>query len=129
EGLLPLTQHALSVLPCLAYHDYEGIALSLDERERLVADLGDKSLMLLRNHGTMALGATAGECWVGMYYLERACKLQLMALAGGRVHVLLAPEAARAEVRNQTAFVMPAMGALAWPGCLRQLSRRSPGYD
>src|SRR5206468_3504413 len=84
EGLLPLSQHALIVLPRLAYHDYEGIALNLDERERLVADIGDKTLMLLRNHGTLAVGDTAANCWVGMYYLERACKQQVMALAGGR---------------------------------------------
>ncbi len=71
EGLLPLSQHALIVLPCLAYHDYEGIALDHDERERLVADLGDKSLMLLWNHGTLAVGETAGECWMGIY-LSRA---------------------------------------------------------
>src|SRR5271168_2177351 len=68
EGLLPLSQHALIVLPRLAYHDYEGIALNLDERERLVADLGDKSLCLLRNHGTLAVGETAGECWTGMFF-------------------------------------------------------------
>ena len=61
EGLLPLSQHALIVQGSLAYHDYEGIALNLDERERLVADLGDKTLMLLRNHGTLSVGATAAN--------------------------------------------------------------------
>ena len=102
EGLLPLSQHALVVLPQLAYHDYEGIALNLDERERLVADLGDKSLMLLRNHGTLAVGSTAAECWMGMFYLERACKQQVMALSAGREHVLLAPQAAQDVVRSQS---------------------------
>src|SRR3954469_85667 len=58
QGLMPITQHSLIVLPRLAYHDYEGIALNLDERERLVASLGDKTLMLLRNHGTLATGET-----------------------------------------------------------------------
>jgi ribulose-5-phosphate 4-epimerase/fuculose-1-phosphate aldolase len=127
EGLLPLSQHALIVLPRLAYHDYEGIALNLDERERLVADLGDKHLMLLRNHGTLAVGDTAANCWVGMYYLERACKQQVMALAGGRTTVLMAPDAAQAEVKNQVARGIG--GALAWPGCLRKLDRELPGYD
>jgi len=84
EGLLPISQHALIVLPMLAYHDYEGIALNLDERERIVADLGDKKLMLLRNHGTLSVGRTAGDCWVGMFYLERACLQQVMALSAGR---------------------------------------------
>ncbi|MFI4973282.1 MAG: class II aldolase/adducin family protein [Caulobacterales bacterium] len=127
EGLLPLSQHALIVLPKLAYHDYEGIALNLDERERLVRDLGDKSLMLLRNHGTLALGQTAGECWNGMYYLERACKQQVMALSVGRENVLIAPRSAQEEVGNQTGRGVG--GALAWPGCLRKLDRLSPGYD
>jgi ribulose-5-phosphate 4-epimerase/fuculose-1-phosphate aldolase len=127
EGLLPLSQHALVVLPRLAYHDYEGIALNHDERERLVADLGDKNLMLLRNHGTLSAGATAGDCFVGMFYLERACKMQILALSGGRGHVLLAPQAAQDEVRSQTAAGMG--GPLAWPACLRKLDRELPGYD
>lgn len=127
EGLLPLSQHALIVLPRLAYHDYEGIALNLDERERLVADIGDKSLMLLRNHGTLSVGESAADCWVGMFYLERACKQQVMALSAGRENVLFAPEASQAEVRSQTARGIG--GALAWPGCLRRLDRELPGYD
>ncbi|WP_293678603.1 class II aldolase/adducin family protein [uncultured Phenylobacterium sp.] len=126
-GLLPLSQHALIVLPRLAYHDYEGIALNHDERERLVADLGDKTLMLLRNHGTLSAGATAADCWVGMYYLERSCTMQVMAMSAGRDNVLIAPDAAQAEVLAQTARGMG--GALAWPACLRKLDRESPGYD
>ena len=129
EGLLPLSQHALGVLPRLAYHDYEGIALNLDERARLVRDLGTHSLMLLRNHGTLALGGTAAEAWLGMYFLERACAQQVMALSGGRHGVLIAPAAAQQEVRAQTAGDGVALGArLAWPGLLRRLDRRSPGY-
>ena len=127
EGLLPLSQHALIVLPRLAYHDYEGIALNLDERERLVADIGDKTLMLLRNHGTLSVGDSAADCWIGMFYLERACKQQVMALSAGRENVLFAPEAAQAEVKSQVARGIG--GKLAWPGCLRQLDRESPGYD
>ena len=127
EGLLPLSQHALIVLPQLAYHDYEGIALDLGERERLVADIGDKKLMLLRNHGTLAVGETAGDCWVGMYYLERACKQQVQALSGGRENVLLAPDAAVAEVKSQVGRGLG--GGLAWPACLRKLDRNLPGYD
>ncbi|MFZ5719599.1 MAG: class II aldolase/adducin family protein [Pseudomonadota bacterium] len=127
DGLLPLSQHALIVLPRLAYHDYEGIALNHDERERLVADIGDKSLMLLRNHGTLAVGATAADCWVGMYYLERACRMQIDALSAGRDSVLIAPEAAQAEVKSQVGGGIG--GGLAWPACLRKLDRELPGYD
>ncbi|WP_293904344.1 class II aldolase/adducin family protein [Phenylobacterium sp.] len=126
-GLLPLTQHSLIALPRLAYHDYEGIALNHDERERLVADLGDKTLMLLKNHGTLSVGETAANCWVGMYYLERSCTMQVKAMSGGRDNVLIAPEASQAEVRSQVAGGVG--GGLAWPACLRKLDRALPGYD
>ena len=129
EGLLPLSQHALVVLPLLAYHDYEGLALNLDERQRLVRDLGDKSLMILRNHGTLATGGTAGEAWMGLFHLERACKMQVLALTAGREGVLLAPESAREEVRKVVDGGLAGMSQLPWPGQLRRLERRSPGYD
>src|SRR3954469_24401047 len=83
EGLLPLTQTAMLIRGELAYHDYEGVAVDLSERERLVADLGDKSAMLLRNHGTLAVGASVGECFLKLYFLERACQAQILALAAG----------------------------------------------
>ena len=127
DGLLPLSQHALIVRTMLAYHDYEGIALNLDERERLVADIGEKKMMLLRNHGTLAVGETAAECWINMFYLERACKQQVMALSAGRENVLLAPQAAQDEVKSQMSRGLG--GQLAWPGALRLLDRSLPGYD
>ena len=128
-GLLPLSQHALIVLPQLAYHDYEGIALNLDERERLVVDLGDKTAMLLRNHGTLAVGASAAECWLTMYYLEQACHQQVLALSAGRAGVLLAPDAAQKAVRGQVSRRRDQLAKLAWPAALRRLDRESPGYD
>jgi len=128
-GLLPLSQHALVVLPHLAYHGYEGIALNLEERERLVADLGDKSLMMLRNHGTLAAGATAAAAWVGLWHLERACKMQVMALSAGRDGVLIAPQAAQDEVAKVVGGGFASMSSLPWPGLLRRLDRLSPGYD
>ena len=127
DGLLPISQHALIVLPRLAYHCYEGIALNPEEKTRLVADLGDKTLMLLRNHGTLSAAKSAADCWTGMFFLERACLQQVMALSAGRENVLIAPEGAQAEVRQQVGRGMG--GALAWPGCLRKLDRESPGYD
>ena len=129
EGLLPLSQHALAVMPHLAYHDYEGIALNLDERVRLVRDLGDKSLMMLRNHGTLAIGPTAGAAWVALFHLERACKMQVMALSAGRERVLMASESAQAEVTKVVAGGFEKMSDLPWPGLLRKLDRHSPGYD
>jgi ribulose-5-phosphate 4-epimerase/fuculose-1-phosphate aldolase len=127
EGLLPLSQHALICLPRLGYHDYEGIALNHEEKDRLVHDLADNTMMLLRNHGTLTVGKTAADCWAHMFYLERACKQQVMALSAGRENVLIAPPASQEEVARQVSRGIG--GALAWPACLRRLDRESPGYD
>ena len=127
EGLLPLTQNALLALPHLAYHDYEGVALELSERERLVRDLGDKSLMLLRNHGSLALGPSAAQAFIGLYILERACRQQIMALSAGRSGVLEASSDAQAIVRTQSAIL--GYVDFIWPALLRRLDRRLPGYD
>jgi ribulose-5-phosphate 4-epimerase/fuculose-1-phosphate aldolase len=129
EGLLPISQQALIVMGSLAHHDYEGIALNLEERERIVADLGEKKLMLLRNHGTLTVGSSASEAWINMFFLERACMQQVMALSVGRDNILIAPEAAQAEVGNQTRNGMGMVSNLAWPGLLRRLDRELPGYD
>ena len=83
DGLLPLTQTAMLVRGDIAFHDYEGVAVDLNERERLVADLGDKNVMILRNHGTLAVGGSVGECFVRLYFIERACQAQIMALSAG----------------------------------------------
>jgi ribulose-5-phosphate 4-epimerase/fuculose-1-phosphate aldolase len=127
DGLLPISQHALLVIPHIAYHEYEGVALDLGERERLVRDLGDKQLMLLWNHGTLSTGETAADCWQGIFFLERACRMQVMALSGGRENLRYPGTAAIETVRGQSRGGM--RGALAWPGCLRKLDRESPGYD
>jgi ribulose-5-phosphate 4-epimerase/fuculose-1-phosphate aldolase len=129
EGLLPISQQALVVLPNLAYHDYEGIALDLDERERLVKDLGDKTTMMLWNHGTLAVGETASQCWLSIFFLERACQIQVLASAQGREHLRLAPDHAIQTVEVQQAATRGMGAMLAWPGCLRKLDRESPGYD
>lgn len=128
EGLLPVSQNACLLQHQVAYHGYEGLALNHDERERLVADLGDKPLMLLRNHGTLAVGETAAQAWIGIFFLERACAQQVAALSGGREHILLAPDEAQAETKEQGRGI-GFISSLAWPGALRQLDRKSPGYD
>jgi ribulose-5-phosphate 4-epimerase/fuculose-1-phosphate aldolase len=128
HGLLPINQNACLLQSQIAYHGYEGLALNHDERERLVADMGDKNLMLLRNHGTLAVGGTAAQAWVGIFFLERACAQQVAALTAGPDQVLLAPDAAQAETRQQGQG-LPFVAALAWPGALRQLHLKSPGFD
>jgi ribulose-5-phosphate 4-epimerase/fuculose-1-phosphate aldolase len=98
HGLLPLTQHALRFHNRLAYHAYEGIALELAERERLVADMGAHNAMILRNHGLLAAGRTIPEAFVNIYYLERACQAQIKATSGG-AELVVPPE----EVCERTA--------------------------
>lgn len=83
DGLLPLTQHALKFYGNLAYHTYEGIALSLEERERLVADLGSHKAMILRNHGLLAAGGSVAAAFHEIYFLERACQAQIQAMSAG----------------------------------------------
>src|ERR1041384_2034054 len=94
EGLLPLTQTAMVIRDEIAYHDYEGIAVDLTERERLVADLGDKSAMILRNHGTLIIGENVGEAFIKIYFLERACEAQVKALSAGSQNLSNPPQGA-----------------------------------
>src|ERR1700694_1863583 len=82
DGLLPISQQAMLALSSLAYHDYEGLALNEDEKRRLVADLGDKSHLILRNHGLLTVGRTAAEAFLSMFLFERACKIQILAQSG-----------------------------------------------
>jgi ribulose-5-phosphate 4-epimerase/fuculose-1-phosphate aldolase len=135
EGLLPLNQRALSLIPRLSYHDYEGVALNLDERERLVTDLGDTKIMLLRNHGTLAFGASPGEAWTYIHQLETACTAQVRTLSIGRENVLIAPEAAQAEVKRQHEAPRNSLQGerstfdLVWEAALRKAERHLPGFD
>src|SRR5262245_12677143 len=83
QGLLPISQQSSSSLASLAYYDSVGLAVNEDEKPRLVADLGDKRNLILRNHGLLTIGSNAADAFLGMYLLERACEIQLMAQAGG----------------------------------------------
>ena len=131
DGLLALSQTAMIVQHDLSYHDYEGIALDHGERERLVADLGTTSNMILRNHGTMTVGGTAAECFLRMFFLERACTMQVRALSAGRDGVLHGTDDVRAVVKEQSnpEGTKVLANQLAWPGLLRKLDRTMPGYD
>jgi ribulose-5-phosphate 4-epimerase/fuculose-1-phosphate aldolase len=127
DGLLALEQTAMLVAGQVAYHEYEGVALLLDERPRLVADLGTQNLMLLRNHGTLAVGPTVGEAFLGMYFLERACATQVAALAGG-VKLHHPSPAVKELVRQQAMHGVPAVAKLAWDAQLRMLDAKDPSY-
>jgi len=128
EGLLPLTQTAMLVRGDLAFHDYEGVAVDLDERERIVADLGTKSAMLLRNHGTLAVGRNVGEAFVKLYFLERACQAQIYALSAGE-NINNPPQGAPEVAAEQGAAGLTlAANLLAWPALLRKAHRLDPEF-
>ena len=128
DGLLPLTQTAMLIRDEVAYHDYEGVAVDLDERERLVADLGPKCAMLLRNHGTLAVGETVGEAFIRIYFLERACQAQILALSAGD-NLNNPPQGAPEVTAEQGKIGLKlAAGALAWPALLRKAYRLDPGF-
>ncbi|NEO34185.1 MAG: class II aldolase/adducin family protein [Symploca sp. SIO3C6] len=92
EGLLPLNQISMEFYNRVAYHDYEGISLNLDERERLVASLGDKKCLILRNHGLLTVGETVAEAFYYMYYLNKACEIQVNVLSSNAKPIIPPPE-------------------------------------
>jgi len=127
-GLLPVSQQALFALASLAYHDYEGLALNEEEKPRLVADLGDKTFMILRNHGLLTVGRTPADAFLAMFLLERACKIQILAQSGGAELVPVA-EPILAGITAQVKDVTKGLGGqLVWPGLLRKLDQVDPSY-
>jgi ribulose-5-phosphate 4-epimerase/fuculose-1-phosphate aldolase len=129
DGLMPLTQTAMLIRNELAYHHYEGVATDLDERERLVEDLGTKTAMILRNHGTLTVGETVVEAFVKMYFLERACEAQIHALAGGAALLNHPPRGTPEKAAEQGATGLKVVGnLLAWPALRRKMDRLDPGY-
>jgi ribulose-5-phosphate 4-epimerase/fuculose-1-phosphate aldolase len=126
-GLLPISQQSTTVLPFLAYHDYEGIALRDDEKPRLVADLGTKKALILRNHGLLTVGRSVPDAFLTMYFLESACKIQIDAQRGGEL-TLIDPRIL--EGMEQTMKVASAGQGpgIAWPALLRKLEREDASY-
>jgi ribulose-5-phosphate 4-epimerase/fuculose-1-phosphate aldolase len=134
HGLLPISQQALTVMSLLKYHDYEGVAFALDERERLLRDLGaDGAMLILRNHGVLTIGETVGEAFARMNRLERACRLQVLALSGGaEPHPVANAVVEHAMAQGPQIYGrggQSAGGALVWSALLRKLDRENPGYD
>jgi ribulose-5-phosphate 4-epimerase/fuculose-1-phosphate aldolase len=128
EGLLPLTQTAMLIRGDLAFHDYEGVATDLEERDRIVADLGTRNAMLLRNHGTLSVGESVGEAFIRIYFLERACEAQIYALSAG--DRLNNPPQGTPEIAAQqgAAGLKVAAKLLAWPALLRKAYRLDPSF-
>lgn len=128
-GLLPLNQTAQLVLPDLAYHDYEGVALDLDERPRLQRDLSRNNIMLLRNHGTLTVGRSVAEAFLRMYLLERACTMQVRTLAlGGTPHPTAPAVIEKNAALTQRGEMSTIADKLAWPALFRKLDRIDPSF-
>lgn len=132
NGILPLTQSALTVIASTAYHDYEGIATDLEERERLVRDLGDNRVLVLRNHGLLTVGRTIAEAFVWMYRAERACRHQLAFQQSGAEAMPIPEEVQRVTIeRNRLANSDKGhrpIGVKEWPALLRKLDRADQSY-
>jgi len=129
-GLLPISQHSIFVLASLGYHDFEGPALRDDEKPRLVADLGDRTALVLRNHGLLTVGETIADAFVAMYYLEASCAIQVRAQSGGGELIPVPKEIIDAAYLQSMSTARPGggRGMLVWPGLLRRLDRIDSSY-
>ena len=126
EGLLPLSQTGMLVRSQIAYHDYEGVALFEEEKERLVKDLGEARLMILRNHGTLALGKNVAEAFTNIYFLEKACSYQVRALSGNLE--LNYPSEESIETTRQQGEGREMAAALLWPAVKRKMERLDSSF-
>ncbi|HSG88054.1 MAG TPA: class II aldolase/adducin family protein [Pseudomonadales bacterium] len=124
DGLLPLSQTALLVHGDLAYHDYAG----LGDEAALTRDLGERNNLILRNHGTLSVGATVADAWARLFTLERACASQVRALAGGASVTRIAESVCAEFAPLAMEFMGGAAGDIAWPGILARLEDTDPDF-
>ena len=128
QGLLPISQTAMVIRNECAYHDYEGIALNHDERERLIGDLGDKHCMILKNHGLMATGANCPDAWLRLFFLERACTMQIKALSGGSELNMVSEDVIELVTDQGQMASEKGIGNLAWPALMRKLDKLDSSF-
>jgi ribulose-5-phosphate 4-epimerase/fuculose-1-phosphate aldolase len=137
EGLQPINQIGLEFYGRVAYHDYEGISYDLDEQQRLVRDLGEQPVMILRNHGLLTVGKTVAQAFLRMYYLEKACEIQVAATSTGQPLIVPPEDICRRAERQFNApepVASPHLVAdpnelnLAWDALLRMLDKLDPSY-
>ena len=125
HGLLPMIQDAMQLYGRVAYHDYAGLSMDTAEREGLAASLGDRKAMILKNHGLLTCGETVGEAFMLMYYLERACKVQMQVLASGQEYELIPLEMCQKAAEQYSHFPY---GKYEWPALIRLLDEQSPDF-
>jgi ribulose-5-phosphate 4-epimerase/fuculose-1-phosphate aldolase len=128
QGLLAISQQSLFPLSSLAYHSYEGVALNPAEKARLVADMGDKHNLILRNHGLLTCAESVADAFLYMYILQKACEVQVRAQAGGGELVPIAPAIVEGIRKASKVVLRQSGGMIAWPGILRKLDRRDAGW-
>jgi ribulose-5-phosphate 4-epimerase/fuculose-1-phosphate aldolase len=126
-GLLPITQTAMRFLK-IGYHDYQGVVLDDAEKASLLADLGEREALILRNHGALVVGRTVGEAFNWAHRLELACRTQLAAMATGVAFTPVAPDVLEATWNNYQRGTRRPYGLMEWPALLRKLDRLDPGY-
>jgi len=126
-GLLNISQHSMRFHNRMAYHDYEGIALDLDEQSRLQANLGNKFAMILRNHGLLACGTSVADAWDNIYYMERSCQAQIAAQSGG-AKLIICSDAVAEKVGSQFERTGRLSAGKHWVSCLRLLDKLDPSY-
>ena len=126
-GLMPFAQTAMRFID-IGYHDYEGIAINMDEQERLVRDLGNREAMILRNHGLLVVGGSIPQAWDNIFRLERACQLQVATLSCN-TEIQLPP---RKIIEDASHLYQPGvrrkLGLLEWPALIRKLDSIDPSY-
>ncbi|MDX1738527.1 MAG: class II aldolase/adducin family protein [Alphaproteobacteria bacterium] len=127
EGFMPLTQDGFMFHGRMKYHDYEGLSVDLSEQKRLAEDLGEDGMeMILRNHGLVTCGTSIGEAFVRMYYLERACRVQMSVLASGQ-KIREVPESIK-ELAYQQSWNCFNKNSPEWPPLMRLVEKLYPDY-
>ena len=132
SGLLPLTQMALAVIAQTGYHDYEGPAFDLGERDRLIKDLASNNVLILRNHGLLTVGKTVAEAFVWLFRAERACRFQLSFQQAGVSPQEIPKEVQDVSIERSKKAISASghrpIGEFEWPALIRKLNRENPGY-
>ncbi len=129
-GLLPISMNATSFYPQIAYHEYEGSTLLLEEREKLAQDLGSANALILRNHGLLTVGQTVAEAFLHMYRLESACQVQLDAMACGQPLVTPPEAVLERSARQMDEFAQCAaeIGQLEFDALVRLMDQKDPSF-
>lgn len=126
-GILPIAQSSMRFSD-IGYHDYEGVALRLEERERLVQNLGNREAMVLRNHGLLTVAPSIPECFNNMYRLERACQVQITTLSCNTELQLPPNEVVKYSNEQMRSGNRRRYGLLEWPALLRKLDKTDTSY-